>query len=268
MSPMMTTSPRESGGSWARAAFSAVIALRTFGVTLPADRVQRVVERRQRLVVDRVPLQPLVEDRDIDRVREAVAERLAVGDDLAGTLEGLDGRRVLRIAALRPPPARRAGRARRAARRAVPPPSTTRSAGPRRAGGPSVAPRARHQPVVARQEGRRDVERCLRRPHVREPRQRRVEGLGPPLDRRRAAASPAAIAVSTVSVSPATVAASAPRAWAPRSSTSSDRAPQLGLGGVEGGRRARHRPCRRVAPARRGRSPGRWPRRSRRRRAR
>ena len=116
ISAMMTTRPRVSGGSWARASASAATAARVALVTLRADLRDGLVQVPERDVVVLVARQPLVEDRDVDRV--APAGRATPGPPRSAPRprsSSLDRRVVL---GSRPRSAacdRRAGRARRAA---------------------------------------------------------------------------------------------------------------------------------------------------------
>ena len=80
ISDMMTTSPRVSGGSRSLAAFSAVDRVAHRVGDLALGLRDRRVELPERLVVRLVPRQPLVEDGDVDRVRQLVAQRAGVGD--------------------------------------------------------------------------------------------------------------------------------------------------------------------------------------------
>ena len=103
MSDMITTRPRVSAGRRSRAAFSAAMASRTALVTRPPT-FERPVEAAQGLVIRGVPVEPRVERRDVDGVREPVPERPRVGDRGVRRVEKGDRRRRSALARPAPPP--------------------------------------------------------------------------------------------------------------------------------------------------------------------
>ena len=253
ISDMMRTRPRESAGSRSLAGLLGLDRVAHVVGHLAADVVDRRVQVAQRDVVGRVAVEPLVEDRDVDRVVASSSRSVRAAVIAASApVERLD--RASSYFARRGPARRRAdGRscsASRAERRLAASDPIVEPA--HAASRPSVAPSGRGERACRATDRGRALEVGLGRADERRPRRGRARiagGRGRDADQR--ARRPRRSRAPTVSRSLPFRAASAPRACVPSASTSAARPARSRLDGVEPRRdRRRRRAAVSVGPGR------------------